>query len=378
MFNFSGKSTRHNKKLVSVNFPTFWKDLDDNYFESTTVESVELMYEKIVSGNFHDMSHIYKRPRSIGGSKEKLEQNTGESKYAIISEEEKQSDVANMPYRKLRQYNKRETNLNIVLGHRILSILNSNSEVEPPSTELALQIERITQCINYYQSLNMPIIKTIKQKIIEACETPNKFTEETQNSFLECEIHKLELKQLAESVLLITCDADTNFQYKLQFDPALRLLCAEFSKEIIETMSKYRKEIFNASPYDSAIASTKKFNLSEEEIIKAPIKKIVDLLDSEMINREIDFTQYGFCHHCKEILPINKLIKCTKNYNSHIINIFTKPNSFCNQCDESKLPCDRTYCFGCIFFNYDQDPKIARNNPLWICPYCQVPITIII
>ena len=278
----------------------------------------------------------------------------------------------------LSKFVKQGTNENMLLGYSIHPLDPNETIIQ--ETELDIEMKKINRCINYYQEYNGVYLKGIDKRINEIkLNNGNSFNKDSQVTFLENEIYKLELKQLSESILLVYSYDNPTHDYELTLDPTLGLLSIRADQLQLKLMSKYRECIFHASPYDAAIASAKKFGCTNAENPKPAIKQIANLFNTEIINREIDFSEYGFCHHCKEIQPLERLVKCKKNSRSHIVRLFlpkgnkakTIPNFSQNKEANTKLACDRMYCFGCIFFNYDLDPNIVQENSSWICPYCQ-------
>ena len=225
-------------------------------------------------------------------------------------------------------------------------------------------------------------------------------SKDSQILYLKSEIAKLECKQLSESVVSISGSAET--EYELKFDPVLNVPPMHLDLEGVKLMSRYQQGVFNTSPYDAAIASAmkvsymdakKKGRKFQREAEVPPIKQIRNLFDQEVMGREIDFSLYGFCHHCKEIKPKIGLVKCKRNADSLPVH-FTENAELQNfkrkkgnkrtlvSGHHKKMPvahetaahqqCDRMYCFACINFCYDQAPIAVQSDPSWICPYCQV------
>eukprot|EP00826_Nyctotherus_ovalis_P045130 TRINITY_DN4952_c0_g2_i8.p1 TRINITY_DN4952_c0_g2~~TRINITY_DN4952_c0_g2_i8.p1 ORF type:complete len:278 (+),score=44.94 TRINITY_DN4952_c0_g2_i8:334-1167(+) len=246
-------------------------------------------------------------------------------------------------------------------------------------------MENMRKCISLYESINESLVRAISERIaLETARSSTKFTKETQTFFINQEIRKLETKQVAESVVSIFKCGGSLTEFEVFLDPAARDTSphsTRFSQEQIKLLSKYREGIFNASPYETSKLSTKQFICKDDEVDEMPIEQIANLLDEKVVGREIPFTTFGICHHCKEIQPLRRLLKC-KRVTSNIAKPTTTKrrkgrrsvanyNEEVSRMDLSK-PCERRFCFGCVYLNYDQELNAALGDAAWTCPYCQV------
>lgn len=367
MLNSSGKRDWRGKRL-NVSSGAFWKSLDDSYFPRSPATLLHSKYKEMMGlGN--------------GEDSERGKRVTADSSTDQPAEEQKVLPKKRGRKRKkdshqLKKFKKLKLSSNILLGCCVQAAFDNTDEIISSQAEIDTAIEQITSYIDYYESNNALAMQQLTGRIsAEVLDFAQR--DALQATFLKYEIHKLESKQLAESVVSVRTCENSTFEYDIFFDSALGVFPMHFDKEQLIILSKYRKGIFHTSPYDAAIASAKKFG-SESGRELPPVKAIPNLLDAEMVNRRIDFTLYGFCHHCKEVQDIRRFAKCSKNNNSFIVRLFigehkkgTRALSL-SQNKDPKLRCDRMYCFNCIFFNYDQDPNEAKANPNWICPHCQV------
>jgi len=365
MFNSSGKSADRSKKSLHINLTTFWKTLDDSYFPLSPITLLHSKYKRIAGEINSDA-----KGEEV---EEEVKRATADSSIERPIEEKKERKKKRK--RQVKKMNKWKLNSNILLGCCIQQSFEGIDNINPTYTELDSEIERITRCSKYYESANKLFVKKLTQQINE--QTLNSAYESRKQleiEFLKYEIYKLENKQLAESVISIKTCKTSPFEYDVYFDNVLGIFPMRLKREQIITLSKFRTSIFHASPYDTAIAA-KKFECKNERPV---IKSIPNLLDAEIINRRINDTIYGYCHHCKEIKDLNKLVKCNRNSNSSFVRLFIGKHeegargiSRC-QSKNPKLSCERMYCFPCVFFNYDQDPNVGKADSNWTCPYCQV------
>ncbi len=224
-------------------------------------------------------------------------------------------------------------------------------------------------------------------------------TKDKQVLFLRNEIAKLECKQLAESIVSIVKIVGSA-EYELKFDPMIDVPPMRLDLASVKMLARYQRDIFDTSPYDASIAAAMQFNYhsngrkrNHRKVFPAseakPITQIRDLLDEEVLGREIDFTMYGLCHHCKEIKPRFALVRCRAaevraNPALHKSPVAVsgcggrKKNGPLLPGKHKKGPrgqkhvCERLFCYSCIHFNYDQNPTAVQADPAWICPYCQV------
>jgi hypothetical protein len=182
--------------------------------------------------------------------------------------------------------------------------------------------------------------------------TPSDFRKETKDKqilYLRNEIAKLEYMQLSESIVsikgkqtaekLLLSNGETSrkhgtkkkklySEYEITFDKTINVASTCVDESNVKLLAKYRADILLTSLYDATLASSLqlksissfantdqgKNNKKPAENESKPIKQIGDLFDQDILGREIDFKQYGLCHHCKQINPRSQLVKC--NYKS--------------------------------------------------------------
>jgi hypothetical protein len=369
MFNFSGKTADRPKRSLNINLTTFWKSLDNSYFPLSPTTLLHIKYKEIAGGLNSP------KKEEMNNLEEKLKRATADSSIDQPIEEKKKRKKKG---RKVKKENKLKLNSNILLGCYIQQSFEGIDNINPTHTELDIEMDQINRCIEYYESENESFIQNLTQRInaqtLNSAYDMYKNRKQLEIEYLKYEIYKLESKQLAESVISIKNSNTSALEYDVYFEEALGIFPMRLKREQVIMLSKFRVSIFHTSPYDAAIAA-KKFECKNA---RPSIKSIPNLLDTEMINRRIDYTAYGFCHHCKEIQDLNKLVKCNKNSNSSLVRLFIGKHEKGTRgisryhTKNPRLSCERMYCFACVFFNYDQDPSNEKTNPNWTCPYCQV------
>jgi len=253
-------------------------------------------------------------------------------------------------------------------------------------------------------------------------------TKDAQILYLRNEIMKLEYQQLSESILSIKGKTPaTKLQikqmqtkkeagigneniraggiysdYELCFDEAIKVAPTIIDLQSVRLLNKYRRDVLFTSLYDATLASTLQFNQETSKSQKTisrpgkrlipenkPLKQITSLFDEDILGREIDLTQMGMCHHCKQIKPKNQLVTCNFKTSPHqgtnknaIGGLAFKCKKFGqrslphSRCKKSVLKqceyrCERYFCQVCINLNYDI-PLENTKSPNWICPYCSV------
>ena len=189
-------------------------------------------------------------------------------------------------------------------------------------------------------------------------------------------------------------------RYNVFFDEAINTRPLILDNKSIELLDEFREGIHTLPLYDATQAAA--IQLQANAFQKSTknggeIKQINNLLDIEIIGRDIDFKNYGFCHHCKQIKPISCLYKCSEtNATSKIkcnhANLAYKSRNFLlsklgrkydqrspikkgtqkENIKEIKGSCERLFCFVCMSLNYDTTSKELDGNISWKCPFCQV------
>lgn len=360
MFNFANKAATHESKTAAVNFSSFWKHLDDTHF-APAVSSIQAKYKKVVTVSEDVLKSLEGLAKKAGAIKVK---------------------------RKVKKKSKKSSD--VLLGYPVRSIwseanLEEETKQKAPSNELEYEMEKMSKCVGLYESINESLVRVLSERIaLEAAHSSSKFTKEAQTFFIKQEIKKLETKQVAESVVSIFKCSGNADEFEVLLDPAaceVSVHTTRLTQEQVKLLSKYREGMFNASPYDTSKLSTKQFICKDDEVDEMPIEQVGNLLDERVMGREIVFTMFGMCHHCKEIQPLRRLLKC-KRVTSNIAKptptkrrkgrrSLANYNQEVNRMDLSK-PCERRYCFGCVYLNYDQELNAALGDAAWTCPYCQV------
>ncbi len=255
-------------------------------------------------------------------------------------------------------------------------------------------------------------------------------TKGTQILYLRNEIMKLEYQQLSESIVSIKGKTPASkgmlkemaeksidpkgvyAEYELTFDEAIKVAPTIIDLSSVRLLDKYRRDILFTSLYDATLASALQFTRQKsakgygkhpgkhpakrpalETAEPKPIKQVTGLFDEEILGREIDFTKYGLCHHCKQIKPHSQLVKC--NYRSVKPDGISKNPSAAalaykgkkhgqrslphgrqkkgSKLVQSEYQCGRLFCQVCVTLNYDI-PLESAKAPTWVCPYCLVCI----
>jgi hypothetical protein len=358
MFNFANKAASRESKVLIVNFPSLWRQIDDTYF-NLSVPSIQALYKEVVTPSEYTLKALENK------EEEKKEERKSKKKR-------KQKEIENK--------HKTETKPNTLLGYSVQSI--PKEETKQTLNELEYEIQNIKTCINQYQYFNEQLVAALTQCIEhESITTSNKFTKETQAFFIDKEISKLEYKQIAESIISIfKCNKSSN-EFEVLLDASMQLSSIRLNLEQVKLLSKHREGMFNTSPYDSSKLVARHFICKDDDVDEMPMEQIANLLDVKVIGRVIPSSTYNICHHCKEIQPIRRLLKCKKS----VATVIAKPvvgkrkkgrRSVHNYRETKKMdltkPCERMFCFGCIYLNYDQELSVALNDSSWTCPYCQV------
>jgi len=360
MFNFANKEHNRGSKILTVNLSSFWKQLDETYF-NPLVPSIQARYKKVVTSSESTLKALENKEEE---------------------EKEKRKSKKKKKLNETKNKHKTETKSNTLLGYTIQSTLKKRIKQPRTLNELEYEMEKIEKCLDLYKSFNESLVTTLSQLITHVSTTTNnKFTKETQIFFIDQEISKLEHKQIAESIISISKSNNNPNEFEVLLDPTLQSSSMHLSLDQVKLFSKYREGMFSSSPYDSSKLAARHFICKDDDVDEMPIEQIANLLDKKVINRVIPSSTYGICHHCKEIQPIRRLVECKRSITTGIVKpVVAKRKkgrrSVSNYKEAKRMDltksCERMFCFGCIYLNYDQELNITLNDSSWACLYCQV------